>query len=377
LNIIVAGYVASFPSAAFFWQAVSFVLGFRALGHDVWFLEDSGYNPGGWDFEADRPDPACHAGIAFLAREMRNVGLERRWVFRHLPSGRCLGMDAATTAEMLAAADIFVNVSCTTPMRPEYMRIPNRLAIDTDPVFTQVRIAHGELAEITAGHTRLFTFGRPPLPGQRHKWVPTRQPIAMEYWPQAGPPPEEAPFATLAATWRAEWPATWDGVEYGGRDKSFAEYLDLPACAGVRLCVALGGKANDYAAALLRRHGWEVANGASVSATSSAYRSFIAGSAGEFQVAQEAYVAPRSGWFSERTCCFLASGRPAVVQETGFSDWLPTGEGLLSFSTLPEAVEALEEVASDWSRHAAAARALAAEQFEAASVCAELLEAAF
>jgi hypothetical protein len=376
LNIVVAGYVASFPIAAYFWHAVSFALGFRALGHEVWFLEDSGDDPWGWDLESDRPDPECRAGVAFLTREMRDVGLDGRWVFRHIPTGRHSGMSAATTAAVMADADVFVNVSCMVPIRPEYARIPHRLGIDTDPVFTQLRIAHGELPEIPRMHTRLFTFGRPPLPGQRHEWLPTRQPVAIEYWPQAGPPPDGAPFATLAGSWRAEWTAEWEGITYRGKDRTFRDYLDLPARTGARFRIALAGRDDRLAAPLLRRHGWEIAEGASVSATSADYRAFIGASAGEFGVAQHAYVAPRSGWFSERTCCFLACGRPAVVQETGFSDWLPSGEGLLSFSTPAEAVEALEEVGSDWPRHAAAARGLVAEHFDAASVCAALLESA-
>jgi hypothetical protein len=376
LNVVVSGYVAQFPVAGFFWHSVSFALGFRALGHDVWFLEDSGEDPQGWDIERNRPDPECRAGVAFLEREMRDVGLDGRWVFRHMPTGRHSGMDAPATAAVLADADVFVNVSFTTPMRPEYARIPHRLAIDTDPVFTQVRIAQGELAEVPELHTRLFTFGRPPLPGQRHEWLPTRQPVAIEHWPPLGPPPKDAPFSTLTGSWQGEYPVTWDGVEYGGKDRSFTEYLDLPAIADVRLQVALGGKEDDAAGRLLRRHGWEVSNAGKLSKTTSDYRSFIEASSGEFGLAQQAYVAARSGWFSERTCCFLACGRPAVVQDTGFSDWLPTGDGLLAFSTRAEAADAIEEVRRDWLRHSAAARGLVADHFEAASVCAALLEAA-
>ena len=375
MKIVVAGYVAPFPVAGYFWHIVSYALGFRALGHDVWYLDDSGDDPQGWDVEGNRPDPECRAGIGFLEREMRAVGLEGRWVFRHIPSGRHAGLDAEATASLLAEADVFVNVSCTTEMRPEYARIPHRLAIDTDPVFTQIRVAQGELAQVAERHTRLYTTGRPPLPAQQHEWVPTRQPIATEYWPDAGPAPRGAPFVTLG-TWRAEYPAEWEGVRYEGRDRSFPEYLDLPARTGGRLAVAIGGRDDDVAGALLRDHGWEVDDAARLSATSARYRSFIGSSAGEFGIAQHAYVAARSGWFSERTCCFLASGRPAVVQETGFSDWLPTGDGLLSFSTPAEAADALAQVASDWERHAVAARALAAEHFDAASVCAEILEAA-
>jgi hypothetical protein len=376
VNIVVAGYVAPFPVAGLFWQAASFVLGFRALGHEAWFLDDNADEEWGWDIEADRVDPECRYGVEFLKREMHDAGLDGRWVFRHVPSGRYCGMDAAQTAEMLAAADVFVNVSCWTPIRPEYAQIPHRLAIDTDPVFTQVRIADGELSSIPEMHTRLFTFGRPPLPSQRHEWVPTRQPVAVEHWPKPASPPAGAPFGTLTATWRAHWTVAWDGVHYGGKDMSYPEYLGLPARTDARLRVALGGRDADSAGPLLRRHGWEVTDAVSVSKTSAAYRSYIGSSLGEFAIAQHAYVAARSGWFSERTCCFLACGRPAVVQETGFSDWLPTGDGLLSFSTPAEALAALEEIRSDWQRHSDSARALVAEHFDAATVCGSLLEAA-
>ena len=139
--------------------------------------------------------------------------------------------------------------------------------------------------------------------------------------------------------------------------------------------IALGGRGRGDAAPLLREHGWNVTEAPPRTRTSDAYRDYITSSAGEFSVAQHAYVAARSGWFSERTCCFLASGRPAVVQDTGFSDWLPTGEGLLSFSTPDEALAGLEQVASSWERHARAARRIAEEHFEAAAVCSALLDA--
>jgi hypothetical protein len=372
VNIVVAGYVASFPIAGFFWHSVSYALGFRALGHDVWFVDDSGDEAWGWDLDADQFDPECRAGQRFLEREMKAVGLEGRWVFRHMPSSHHAGMDEETTLAVLADADVFVNVSCTTPIRAEYARIPQRLAIDTDPVFTQIRVAEGEAAAIPATHTRLFTFGRPPLPAQRHEWLPTRQPVALDRW-SPSPRPLGAPFTTIAQ-WRAEYARTWDGTHYGGKDRSFQPYQSLPSRTTVPLSIAFGGRDRRVAAQQLVGHGWDVVDAFPASRSTAAYRSFIAASAGEFSIAKQGYVAPRSGWFSERTCCFLASGRPAVVQDTGFSDWLPTGEGLLAFSTPDEAIAALEDVSADWERHAAAARRLVATNFDAASVCAELLD---
>lgn len=374
MKIVVAGYVAQFPVAGLFWHHVSYVLAFRDLGHEVWFLEDAGDEPWGWDLDGHRLDPECRAGVRYLEREMRDLGLQGKWVFRHLPSGRHDGLDEATTLDILAEADVLVNVSCTTQMRPEYLRVPHRLAIDTDPVYTQIRVREGPLAHVVENHTRLFTYGRPPLPAQQHEWVPTRQPVVARFWPVTSPA-ADAPFATIGQ-WRSEWAVSWNGESYQGKDATFQPYLDLPSRSTARFRVALGGRDEGLGADLLGRHGWEIADSIAASRSSAAYRAFIAASAGEFSVAKHGYVAPRSGWFSERTCCFLASGRPAVVQDTGFSDWLPTGSGLLAFSTPDEALTAVERVRSDPRHHAQAARALVAEHFDGAHVCAELLEAA-
>lgn len=374
MKIVVAGYVAQFPVAGLFWHHVSYVLAFRDLGHEVWFLEDAGDEPWGWDLDGHRLDLECRAGVRYLEREMRDLGLQGKWVFRHLPSGRHDGLDEATTLDILAEADVLVNVSCTTQMRPEYLRVPHRLAIDTDPVYTQIRVREGPLAHVVENHTRLFTYGRPPLPAQQHEWVPTRQPVVARFWPVTSPA-ADAPFATIGQ-WRSEWAVSWNGESYQGKDATFQPYLDLPSRSTARFRVALGGRDEGLGADLLGRHGWEIADSIAASRSSAAYRAFIAASAGEFSVAKHGYVAPRSGWFSERTCCFLVSGRPAVVQDTGFSEWLPTGSGLLAFSTPDEARAAVEQVLSDPRHHAQAARALVVEHFDGARVCAELLEAA-
>jgi hypothetical protein len=322
-------------------------------------------------------DPECRAGSRFLERELAAVGLGDRWAFRHVPTDRYDGMDRDTTLGVLAEADLFVNVSLTCPMRPEYRAIPQRVGIDTDPVFTQVRIAKGDaaLAPVMEAHTRLFTFGRPPLPAQRGEWVPTRQPVATAQWPVAPPPAADAPFTTLT-TWKAYPPVAWEGRSYAAKDVSLRSFLDLPARTAAPLTVALGaGDDHQEGARALREHGWALADPIASSRTTADYHRFLAASAGEIGFAKHGYVTARSGWFSERSCCYLASGRPVVAQDTGWSDWLPTGEGLLAFGTIDEAAAALDAVRADPARHAAAARALVETHFEAADVCAELLEA--
>jgi hypothetical protein len=378
MKVVVAGWVAGFPVAGFFWHAVSFALGFRDLGHEVWFLDDLGDEPWGWDPEAGEEDPHCLAGVRFLARELAEVGLADRWIVRDAKRDVWHGLPEEHARSVLAEADLFVNVSLVCPIRTEYAAIPQRLAIDTDPVFTQVRIARGDglLRDVPSMHTRLFTFGRPPLPAQEHEWVPTRQPVATAMWP-VGPPAAAGAPLTSVTTWKAYRPVTWDGVEYAAKDRSLREFIDLPSRTHARLAVALGAGDDHYQGAReLSARGWELQDPQAATRTTRDYREWIAASAGEIGFAKHGYVAARSGWFSERTCCFLASGRPAVVQDTGWTDWLPSGEGVLAFTTPDEAADAIERVTAEPERHAAAARRVAEEHFEAADVCAALLEAA-
>ena len=375
-RIVVAGWVTGLPTASFFWHAVAFAVGFQDAGHEVWFLEDSGDDPWCYDPVAEEMDPTARYGVAFLAREMAAIGMGDRWAFRHGPTGRHDGMSAQEVADVLATADVFVNVSLTTPMRPEYARIPLRLAIDTDPVFTQVRIANGDwiLDGVPDWHTRLFTFGRPPLPGLAHDWVPTRQPVATRFWPVTPHPGPDAPFTTVMS-WRAYEPVVLDGVEFGAKDRTMEALLDLPRRTQAPLSIALGGgNAHPQGKRVLLDNGWDLTDPMDANRSSDVFREFLASSAGELGVAKHGYIAPRSGWFSERTCCYLASGRPAVVSDTGWPDWLPEGEGLLAYTTADQAAAALDEVRSDPERHARAARKLVEEHFEAADVCAALLD---
>jgi hypothetical protein len=377
MRIVVTGWVAALPTAGFLWHPLAFALGFAGLGHDVWFLEDSGDQPWGYDPETGETDPDCRAGIRFLARELAAVGLDGRWCYRHVPTGRHHGMTEGQLREVLDAADVLVNVSLTTEMRPEYLAVPHRVGIDTDPVFTQVRMASGDrlLSAVPSTHTRLFTYGRPPLPAQAHEWVATRQPIATASWPVAPVPAAAAPL-TSVTTWQAYAPVVWDGVEYGAKDRSFLEFLDLPARTPARLRLAMGaGTDHQGGAALLADHGWELTDPIEATRSTAAYQRFIASSLAEIGFAKHGYVAARSGWFSERTCLYLASGRPAVVQDTGWSDWLPQGLGLLAFSTPGEAAAAIESVRADPGGHAAAARKIAEAHFEATDVCRDILDA--
>jgi hypothetical protein len=204
--------------------------------------------------------------------------------------------------------------------------------------------------------------------------VPTRQPVVTRYWPVEPHPGADAPFTTIM-TWKAYPPVEWDGVVYGAKDRSMQPLLDLPSRTSCRLEVALGGGDDHWKAQrVLGDNGWELSDPMEANASSAQFHRFLARSAGELGIAKQGYVAARSGWFSERTCCYLASGRPAVVADTGWRDWLPDGEGLFGYRSAGEAAAALEEIRADPDRHAQAARKIASEHFEAADVCTALLD---
>lgn len=373
MRIVVAGWAAGFPVAGFLVHPLGYAQGFAALGHDVWFLDDGSWGPDGYDPETGEVDADGSAGVAFLDRELAARGFAGRWARRHVDGERVSGMSAEELGDVLADADVLLNVSLMLPDRPEYRQVPHRLALDTDPVFTQVSIARGN--PIPERHTRLFTMGRPPLPGQAHEWVPTRQAVHLDDWDATTPPDPDAPFTTVTS-WKAYPPLEFEGRSYGLKDVSLRAHVDLPLRTDAALSIALaGGLDTEEGADVLGANGWQVTDAIDATRTSEAYRAFLAASAGEIGFAKHAYVAARSGWFSDRTCCYLASGRPAVVQDTGWSDELPTGEGLFAFSTTDEAVAGIEAVQEDPERHGKAARQIVADHFAAPDVCARILEA--
>jgi hypothetical protein len=272
-----------------------------------------------------------------------------------------------------ADADLFINLSGGSWFwRDEYTRIPRKVFIDSDPVFTQLAIAKAEgwYVDFFRGFDRLFTFGSnigtpaSDVPTSGFTWHHTWQPIVMPEWDTTAAPGDR--FTTVM-TWRIESFADVDG----NKDKEFVRFIDLPSRTVHQFELAINGPQT-----FLREHGWRTVDAMGVSRSLWDYRDFIQRSRGEFGVAKHAYVAHRSGWFSDRTECYLAAGRPAVVQDTGWSAHLPSGEGLFHFSTPEEALAALDAIADDYPRHARRASAIAREHFDANRVLPRLLEVA-
>jgi hypothetical protein len=371
MNIILAGIMGRYPYGGVAWCSLMYLLGLRKLGHRVWYLEDTGecnYDPVGNTLEK-KPRYA----LKFIRDCLTPFGLGECWCYVDY-QGQYHGHSCDAWREVCAAADLFLDLSggCWF-WRDEYAAIPHSAFIDSDPAFTQLALAKGDgwYTEFFARFGQLFTFGRNigtpacEVPTAPYHWEHTWQPVCMDEWCPTEEPPR--PDFTTVMSWRIR-----SFTDIGGnKDREFLRVLDLPSRTAVPVELAVTGPTE-----LLARHGWRCRDAFTVSHSLDAYRDYLRTSRGEFSVAKHTYVRTNSGWFSDRTECYLAAGRPAVVQDTGFSAHLPTGQGLIAYRSLEEAVAGLEAVAADYPRHAQAARELARAHFAAEVVLPPLLEKA-
>ena len=209
-------------------------------------------------------------------------------------------------------------------------------------------------------------------PVEGYRWIPTRPPVCVDWWEGAGPPAEGAALTTIAKWTHTGKDVTWRGETWHwSKDYEFRDFIDVGNRAALPLELAVSSITDDELLRL-RGHGWRTIP-SSTAKDPPAYRSYIQRSLGEFTVAKEQYVRPRSGWFSDRSVCYLAAGRPVVTQATGFEKYLPTGNGLLAFTNVDEALSAIQSVARDYSSHARAARQIAGEHFAAERVLGDVM----
>jgi hypothetical protein len=390
--VVLTGLVAQHPRlGGVVWDYLHYALGLAQLGHDVYYLEDSGQWPyrlpgGPSGAPAVARDPRHN--VAHLAKVMERFGLAERWAYRFPLTSTWFGLSRAARREVTDSADLLIDVSGTLE-HPEEHRGRGRLVyVDTDPVFTQAKIAAGpsEFAARAAAYDVHFSFGERvqelPIPTP-HRWRPTRQPVVLSEW-QPGRAGRKA-FTTVLS-WTSYPPLRFQGVTYGQKDVEFRRFLAIPPrVEPLELEVALGGTRHaDWEGdaekcpprETLHRAGFRVADAYHVCADLDRYRHYVESSRGEWSIQKNGYVQGQPGWFSCRSACYLAAGRPVVVQDTGLGGVLPTGDGLLVFGTPEEAVAALREVEADYDRHAAAARAVAAAFFDAELVLPALLEEA-
>ncbi len=379
-RLVVAGYLVRSPLGGYAWQAAHYLLGLRALGHDVWFYEDTGHYAQAYDPEADTLGPFYTYGLRAAARFLEHLGLGERWVFVDVERGTEHGPGAGLAATILREADLLVNVAGINRIPPERRGGRPAAYVDIDPGVTQIKADTGDrvLRAILDEHQHHFTIGenigtaRSPLPTAGYRWRPTRVPVAIEHW-AAAPTPGTA-YRTIGTWDAAGKDVVWRGERYGWtKREEWERFLDLPARAGCAFELAMAPATAD--AARLRRHGWTIRDPRAVSTDPWTYRDWIREARGEFTAAKDLNVRLRSAWFSDRAACFLAAGRPVVEQDTGFGDVLPLGPGLHAVRDVAEAAAAVAAIEADYPAARAHAATVARECFAADRVLAALLRA--
>ena len=387
LRIVVSGLAATYPLGGVFWDYLQYVVGFQRLGHDVLYVEDCGrwcYDPEKQTFVED-----SERNAAYLADHLARLDPELggRWFFRDV-SGKTYGRGWERVVEFCRSADLFINVSNSCLVREEYFAAARTAFIDSDPMYTQASVrkseeiddgaAAQERLENLCRHDVFFTFGENVgnadcrIPTEPLKWIPTRQPIVLDCFHEAAVPIAlRRRVLTTVASWEpTEKGPVLDGVRYRGKSVEFERFITLPSAGPLAMELAMSGPAP---VERLRAAGWRVLDAYGISTDPWIYREYLARSFGEWSVAKNAYVASRSGWFSCRSACYLALGVPVIVQDTGFGRHIPSGEGILSFSTLDEARAAIAQLVADPERHARAAREIARQYFASEKVLGNLI----
>jgi hypothetical protein len=377
-RVIVFGILFWYPLAGVTYQFLHYLIGLRRLGYDPYYVEDSGR----WVYDPVLNDlsPDASGNVQAVARVLEEHGFGDRWAFRgRYPGGRCYGLSEAELRQLYRDADAFLNVTGAQEIREEHLQCRRRIYVESDPFASQVKVATGDAAMIAAleAHDTHFTFGENVgnpdcgVPIERFTWLPTRQPVVGDLW-RHDFGQDDAPYTTITT-----WHNTGKDVVYKGdryywtKDREFEKVLELPTRRGVGFELAAG--VDEAVQQRLRQHGWRQRDSVAVSTDVTRYRDYIQRSRGEFTVARDQYVRPRTGWFSDRTACYLAAGRPVITQDTGFGKFVPTGRGLFAFTTMDDVLAAVDAIESDYEGNCEAAYEIAEEYFGAEKVVGSLM----
>jgi hypothetical protein len=378
--VLVAGALANkHLNGGAAWTRLSWILGLKRLGFSVYFIEqiagDSCVDAAGApsDFENS-------ANLAYFREVMDGYGLAGNAALVCDDGRRLHGLTRAELEDLAAEAKMLLNISGHLTLEWLVRGVKRKVFLDLDPGFTQFWHAQGHTNVNLEGHHLYFTvgenIGKPycSIPTGGIPWRPIRQPVVLPQWPTC-PTGEGARFSTVAS-WRGPYgPVSFQGQTYGLKAHEFRKFRELPRLAQQTFEIALDihpGDAGDRDA--LRRQGWEIVDPRQVVPHPDGFRRYVQGSAAEFSVAQGIYVGTLSGWFSDRTVRYLASGKPALVQDTGFSRRYPVGEGLLTFQTLDQAVAGARQIVRDYEKHRRSARRLAETYFDSDKVLGQLVE---
>lgn len=374
---IFAGYLARYPLGGHLLSQYHFLAGLAKLGYEVVFLEHYGWLNACYDPRTNTMGDDPTYGLGQILPFFKRIGVHR-WCYVDA-MGKWHGLQHDDVKRLCCDA-AFVMSSSSTTWLEEFRECPTRIFVDIDPGFTQFRMSTTPGSSCVGYASPYdfnfhFTFGERigqsdcPIPTHGLRWHPFRQPLALDLIQPRFTP--QAKRFTTVMSWTAYGDAEHKGVTYGQKNVEMLKFLSLPQRAGNVFEIALGGVGAP--AAQLREAGWIVSEALAATSSVEAYLDYIGSSRGEFSVAKDAYVKTRCGWFSDRTVAYLASGKPAIVQDTAFSEVLPCGEGLFAFQTADDVASAVENIGSNYERHCRMARQIAEEYFDSGKVLGKML----
>ena len=376
LNILIGGYIVGGPLGGLVWHHLQYVVGLHRLGHNVLFIEDSDDYPSCYNPETLEVSTDPSYGLKFINEVFTNFNLKDNWAYYNYHSNTWYGKTREQIESFIDQTDIFFNLSGIYPWRDFIQKIPVRVLIDTDPAFTQIdNIQNTARKNLAQSHTHFFSFGENfgkqscSMPDDGFDWQPTRQPVVMDLWNFS--PGNISGKWTTVMQWDSYKTRELDGRKYGMKSFSFMDYLDLPSKTNDTFEVAIGSASTSKINLL--DYGWKSVNPLEVTKTHKSYQDFIKNSKGEWSIAKQGYLITRCGWFSERTTCYLASGRPVIVQDTGFSEFIETGKGLHCFSNEENILIALEKINGNYATECVLARNIVKEYFNSNKVLSGML----
>lgn len=373
-RIVVGSTMVRYPVGGMNQWVLAWLVGFKNLGHDVYFVEKSGWPNSCYDLEKRVMTDDCSYGVKVVSNRLRSLGLQDKWCFVDA-TGRYHGLNKNHVESIFKSADLFVDLEWNEWLS-EAENAGMRVHVDGEPGWFQMKLENSRNAgEELPRYDQYYTDGmnigteRSTAPTAGIQWRHIIPPVLVSHYPYM-PPIDNAPFTTVM-NWQSHKNIEYDGILYGQKDVEFQKFVDLPRRISVPIEAAISGPKVPRQSLL--DYGWRLLDADDVTLTIDSYRKYIQSSKGEFSVAKNVFVATNSGWFGDRPGYYMASGRPVVLQNTGFSEHLPCGRGLFAIHTVEEAADAINEINGNYENHSKWARDLAVEYLDANKILKKFL----
>jgi hypothetical protein len=379
-RVMISGAMAGHPlaGAGNTWAFLQYVLGMRRLGFDTYYVEQLDEEDC-IDDDWNRTSFGASANARYFSTLMKRFDLAGHAALLEDAGTGHVGLSRDAVQKLACDTDLLINISGRLHIKQILRAVRRRIYLDLDPGYSQIwqeqyRIdmnLHGHDLYVTVG----LNLGKPdcPLPTCGVDWHHILPPVVLEEWTTTDP--TGSAYSTVA-DWRGFTPVEWQGIWYGQKSDEFLRLIDLPRRVSVPLELCLFIYPEEPDRVKLEQHGWQLTSPYHHAVSPDSYHEYIVASRGEFTAVKHGYAAGRTGWFSDRSACYLAAGRPVILQDTGIGRYVPTGTGLLTFTDIDSAAEAIERVECDYARHAAAARAFAREYLDSDRVLGNLLRLA-